>query len=424
MTTIKTIATVMASALIGAFAGYGWGQYRQTSLGQVGIAPTPGAMDAATSERKVSYWHDPMKPEVKFDKPGKSPFMDMQLVPVYADDSPAAGGVTVSTTAQQNLGVRLGRVERRSLAQSLTAVGSVAYDEQGAAVVQARVSGFVSSLIAKATLNRVRRGDPLAEIVAPEWIEAESEYLTLFMASSSDTTALRNAARARMLVLGIPEAAVARLERTRTVPNATPLYAPIDGVIAELGVREGAAFSPNALLFRINALSSVWVNAQVPEASVQHIVPRMLVETRSIDWPGQVFVGRVVALLPQVDTMTRTRTVRVEVNNRDGRLTPGMFVQTTFQDRARAPQLWVPSEAVIVTGTRSVVIAKLPTGSFTAVDVIVGGEANGATAILSGLSEGDSVVVSGQFLIDSEASLKSTLTRLSATDANKKDVAP
>ncbi|MGH8208925.1 MAG: efflux RND transporter periplasmic adaptor subunit, partial [Steroidobacteraceae bacterium] len=213
-------------------------------------------------------------------------------------------------------------------------------------------------------------------------------------------------------------------EKTHTVPEATPLYAPDDGVIAELGVREGASFTAGSPLFRINGLSTVWINAQVPESVAERFAPGAVVATRSVSWPGQVFAGRVVTAPPQIDAMTRTRIVRITVNNRDERLTPGMFVQSTFQDRAEVPQLWVPSEAVIVTGTRSVVITKRNMGSFAVVDVTTGTESNGETAILAGLTAGDSIVLSGQFLIDSEASLKSTLARLSGTGADVAEVHP
>ena len=424
MTTTKWSATVVVFALLGAMAGYGWGQYKQAHPDKRGIAAQTASSSAVEADRRVLYWHDPMKPEVKFDKPGKSPFMDMQLVPVYDNDAPSEGGIRVSAAAQQNLGIRLGRVQRKVMVKDLTAVGTVAYDENEAVVVQARVAGYVSRLRVKAALDRVHRGQVLAEVAAPEWIEAEGEYLALLGAPSAGAAALHDAARARLLVLGIPDAAIAELEKTRAVPEATPLYAPDDGVIAELGVREGASFTAGSPLFRINGLSTVWINAQVPESVAERFSPGSVVATRSISWPGQVFAGHVVAALPQIDAMTRTRIVRIAVNNRDERLTPGMFVQSTFQDRAETPQLWVPSEAVIVTGTRNVVITQRNAGSFAAVDVTTGSELNGETAILAGLTAGDSVVLSGQFLIDSEASLKSTLARLSGTGADVPEVRP
>ncbi|MGH8208950.1 MAG: efflux RND transporter periplasmic adaptor subunit, partial [Steroidobacteraceae bacterium] len=188
---------VTVAALLGAMAGYGWGQYKQAHPEKRGIAAQTASSSAVEADRKVLYWHDPMKPDVKFDKPGKSPFMDMQLVPVYANDTPSEGGIKISAAAQQNFGIRLGRVQRKVMVKDLTAVGTVAYDENDAVVVQARVAGYTSRLRVKAALNRVRRGQVLAEIVAPEWIEAEGEYLALLNAPSAGAAALRDAARAR-----------------------------------------------------------------------------------------------------------------------------------------------------------------------------------------------------------------------------------
>jgi membrane fusion protein, copper/silver efflux system len=188
--------------------------------------------------------------------------------------------------------------------------------------------------------------------------------------------------------------------------------APIDGVVTELGVRDGAAFMAGASLFRINGLGTVWVNAQIPEARVSMVPPGSTVQAHAMAWPGATFKGRVIAFLPQVDPQTRTLTVRVALDNPDFRLSPGMWVALDFTAPAAAPQLVVPSEAVIVTGQRSVVIVADEKGSFDVVNVSIGVEQEGRTAILSGLKEGQSIVLSGQFLIDSEASLTSSVTRL------------
>jgi Cu(I)/Ag(I) efflux system membrane fusion protein len=228
---------------------------------------------------------------------------------------------------------------------------------------------------------------------------------------------LREAARQRLVVLGIPESAIRELEKTREVPAATALAAPVAGVITELGLREGASFEQGALLFRINGTATVWVNAQVPEVQTRTIVPGSLVETRANALPGDVFKGRVLTILPQVDPATRTVGVRIAVDNASGKLSPGMFVQSAFSSAAGRPTLWVPSEAVIATGTRSVVIRKGDSGAFDVVNVTLGAEANGKTEIRSGLAEGDAIVLSGQFLIDSEASLKSAVNRLGSSGA-------
>ncbi len=418
MNTSRWLLALAMAALSGALGGSWWAQGHSTNTPAAasGVAThaDSAAANAEPQNGRVLYWRDPMKPEVRFDRPGKSPYMDMPLVPVYADASADAGGIAVSSNMRQSLGVRLGRVERAAVPSRIAAVGTVSYDEHLTTLVQARAAGFVSRLRVKAAQDLVRQGQALADLTVPAWVEAEGEYLALLGTDPAGSGALRDAARQRLLLLGIPEDAILALEQERKVPAATTLHAPIAGVISELGVREGAAFMEGALLFRLNGLATVWITAQIPESQAGVLLPGATAEVRASAWPGRVFAGRVQALLPQVDAATRTLTARVVVDNRGGKLVPGMFVSTVFSIPATAAQLWVPSEAVIVTGQRSVVIRVRDDGSFEASDVTTGADAAGKTAILSGLSAGQSVVLSGQFLIDSEASLKSAVKRLAS----------
>ena len=409
MNQLKWIVAAAVLLTLGAIAGNWWAH--RTMKASVA---TPAAAPAAR-ERKILYWHDPMVPGSRFDKPGKSPHMDMDLVPVYADEAGtegADGAVRVNSNVAHNLGIRLGKVEQAALAPKLHAVGSVAFDERLLELVQSRVDGYVTRLHVKAPLERVRRGQPLAEILAPQWLEAEQEYLALLDASSARAQEMRDAARQRLVVLGIPEATIRAVEQTRKTSATTTVSAPIEGVVTELGVREGAAFAAGASLFSINGLATVWANAQIPEARVSSLPVGLTVEARATAWPGATFQGRVIALLPQVDVATRTLTARVELQNPGNRLSPGMFVDLDFTGPAGEPQLVVPSEALIATGERNVIIVARDDGTFEAVDVTVGTEQDGQTVILSGLTEGQPIVLSGQFLIDSEASLRSTVNRL------------
>lgn len=400
----KLIIAAVAILIVGAVGGYWFAQQR---------SPSSDASDAAQGgERKVLYWHDPMVPSAKFDKPGKSPFMNMQLVPVYADEEGGAA-VKVSPIVSQNLGIRLATVERMVLQPRLAAVGSVAFDEHLIEVVQARVEGYVTRLHVKAPLDRVRRGQPLADILAPAWLEAQEEYLALLDAQSGRGQAVRDAARQRLTVLGVPQNTIRGLDTERKTNATATLVAPIDGVVSELAVREGAAFMPGAALFRISGLKTVWVNAQVPEAQVSMIAMGSSVTARATAWPNATFKGRVEALLPDVDLQTRTLPVRIVIENPQFKLAPGMFVSLDFEAKAEQEQLVIPSEAIIMTGERNVVIVAREGGGFDVAEVALGTEAEGKTAILSGLEEGQSIVSSGQFLIDSEASLKSTVSRLS-----------
>jgi Cu(I)/Ag(I) efflux system membrane fusion protein len=371
----------------------------------------------ATNGRNILYWHDPMVPNVRFDKPGKSPYMDMQLVPVYASEQADGAAVRVSSNVAQNLGIRLGRAEKTTLSPRLSAVGTVALDERLLQLVQARVEGYVARLHVKAPLEHVKRGQPLADIVAPEWLAAQEEYLELLSAQSDRGRAIRDAARQRLVVLGVPEAAIRDIEAHRKTNATTTIFSPADGVVTDLPVREGGTFMPGAALFRISGLQGVWVNAQIPESQVSMITPGSTVTARATAWPAASFAGRVLALLPDVDAQTRTMPVRIAIDNPERKLSPGMFVSLDFTAPAGVAQLTVPSEAVIVTGERSVVIVARGDNGFDVADVTVGAEAGGKTVILSGLTEGTSVVLSGQFLIDSDASLRSAVARLSASDA-------
>jgi len=400
MTSSRLVTAFIAVLLLGGAVGFGLTTW---------LAKEPAmSVDGA---RKPLYWHDPMTPAVKFDKPGKSPFMDMPLVPVYADDSNGGAQVKVSAGATQNLGVRLGKVERAVIETRLSAVGSVAFDDELLELVQARVDGYVSRLHVKTTLAHVRRGQALVDVVAPAWLGAQEEYLALLDTTTTRGAEIRTAARQRLAVLGVPDSSILRIESEHKISPSTTIYSPADGVVAELGVREGSSFTAGAPLFRINSLRTVWAIAQIPEAQIGAVAPGAPVKLRATAWPAEEFSGRVVAILPDVDVSTRTLPVRVEIDNAHFRLAPGMFVSLEIQTPASVAQLVVPSEAVIVTGERSVVVVARD-GGFDIVDVELGAEAGGRTAVRTGLKEGDSVVLSGQFLIDSEASLKSTVSRL------------
>lgn len=420
MNTRKWVAAAVALLAIGVGTGYWWahGTNSMSAVASRSNSAAPAmTSDASPGERKVLYWHDPMVPDQRFDQPGKSPFMDMQLEPVYADDAGEGSDVRVNANAAQNLGIRLGQVEKVTLSARLSAVGNVVFDERLLELVQARVEGYVTRLYVKAPLERVRKGQPLALILAPQWVEAEQEYLALLDARAASAQTIRDAARQRLVVLGVPEATIKAVETDRKSRAETTVVAPIDGAVTELGAREGAAFMPGATLFRINGLATVWVNAQIPEAKVSVVPMGSTVEAHATAWPGVTFNGRVVALLPEMDRETRTLTARVAIDNRDDKLSPGMYMSLDIAGPAGEPQLVVPSEAVITTGERNVVIVAGDGGAFSVVNVSVGAEQDGRTVILSGLDERQSIVVSGQFLIDSEASLKSTANRLESPPA-------
>jgi Cu(I)/Ag(I) efflux system membrane fusion protein len=394
---------VLAAAAAGG-AGYWFAKSR--------MAPASEAAAPAqeSSGKKILYWYDPMVPQQRFDKPGKSPFMDMELVPKYADEAGDKGGVSIDPRVAQNLGVRTVEAALGETVRRIEAVGSVVWNERGVVVVQARSSGFVEKLHARAPLDPVAKGQPLVELLVPDWASAQAEYLLLRDAGKDSS--LAEAARNRLRLLGMSEEQIGLLERTGRPQTHITLYAPIAGVIAELGVREGMTVASGAMLFRLVDLSSVWVNAEVPETQGAWLRPGAAVEARVPSFPGQVFRGRVSAILPEVNAATRTLRARVELANPGAMLKAGMFATLSFAQGTGTKALLVPAEAVIRTGARSLVIVAEGEGRFRQQDVEIGVDSGGKSEVLKGLAAGDKVVVSGQFLIDSEASLKGSGTRM------------
>jgi Cu(I)/Ag(I) efflux system membrane fusion protein len=380
----------------------------------------PGDIDPATG-KTVLYWQDPMVPAQRFDKPGKSPFMDMQLAPVYADAGGDDSAVAISPRVQQNLGVRVAEVRSGSLASTVEAVGSVAYNERDVAVVQARSNGFLERLYVRAPLDPVHKGQPLAELYVPEWVAAQEEYLSAKRISANPDARglgdLAAAAAQRMRLVGMSDEQIRAVESSGKAQPRLVITAPIGGVLGEILAREGMTVMAGAPLFRINGLSTIWVNAELPERQAALVRPGNPVRARAPALPGMSFQGKVSAILPEVNPATRTLKARVELANPGGRLVPGMFATIEFAPAARQDALLVPSEAVIQTGKRSVVVVAQGDGKFVPVDVQLGRESNGETEIRAGLAAGQKVVTSGQFLVDSEASLRGTTARMGEADA-------
>jgi Cu(I)/Ag(I) efflux system membrane fusion protein len=412
--------------IAGVFAAGGYALY---TLGmnqgmQMASSPATGASRSSTETmkagdtdpatgKKILYWHDPMVPGKRFDKPGKSPFMDMMLVPVYAESDTDQGQVAISPRVQQSLGMRTAEVTRGRIAQRVEAVGTIAFNERDQAVVQARAAGFVERLHVRATLDRVAKGTPLVELYVPDWVAAQEEFLSIRRMQGTELASLVDGARQRMRQAGMTDEQIRAVEQSGKVQPRTTLVAPIGGVVVELLARDGMTVTPGAMLFRINGLATVWANAEVPESQASLLRVGAPVEARSPATPGSVFKGKVQAILPEINPSTRTVKARIELVNTGGALSPGMFVSIALSAPADEG-LMVPTDAVIRTGTRNLVMVAQGDGKFRPVEVKVGGEANGQTQITSGLAAGQRVVVSGQFLLDSEASLKSAVTRMEA----------
>lgn len=409
----KSILKVVILALVGiglASGGYFAGVRHIGSEANT-TAATNDKIDPKTG-RKVLYWHDPMAPGQKFDKPGKSPFMDMQLVPVYADEG-ASEGVKVSPNLQQNLGIRFAAVRREEVRDAFEMVGTTQFDESAAEVIQSRVTGYIDRLYARTPMQRIKRGEPIASLFVPDWIAPQEEYLALKRAGND---ALAADARQRMRALSIPESLIAQVDRTGQAQKHLTLSSPTTGVITELNMREGAMVSPGQTVAKIAGMQKVWLVAEAPESLATVVRPGMSVEATFSGNTKHPYTGRVREVLPGVSPTTRTIQARLELDNRDGSLTPGMLMRVRLGAEKAVSRLVVPTEAVITTGKRSVVLVVGDNNNIQPVVVTTGRDIGDNTEILSGLTEGQKVVASGQFLIDSEANLKSVLAKLGGGD--------
>lgn len=371
-----------------------------------------GMVDPVT-ERKILHYHDPMVPGKKFEAPGKSPFMDMMLVPTYAGSEGAdAGTVTVSPRIRQNIGMRTATVAEGALAPAIAAVGAIAWNEREQVIVQARAMGYVEKLHVRATLDRVARGQPLVDIYVPDWVAAQEEFLSVRRMRGNDLDVLADAARARMRQAGMNDEQIRLVESSGRIQPRLTIRAPIGGIVTELAAREGMTVMPGMTLARINGLATVWAHAEVPESQAAQLAPGARVTATSPALPGETFEGRVQALLPEVNPATRTLKARMELANPGARLVPGMFVRMSFADERENKALLVPTEAIVATGKRTLVMLAEANGRFRPAEVVTGIETGGQTEIKRGLQAGQRVVLSGQFLIDSEASLAGIEARL------------
>jgi len=383
---------VAALVLLGLGAGYGLAQFHSVAS----VAPK--------DDKPALYWYDPMYPQQKFDKPGKSPFMDMQLVPRYAEGTAAADtpAVQIDPRQTQNIGVRLASVSRGVLTSTLELSGILAFNDRDVAVVQARAAGFVERVYARASGDVLKAGAPLADLLIPEWAPAQEEFLSLRHSGDSGLIA---AARQRLRLSGMPTGLIQQMERSGRVQSVLTVTSPLSGALQSLEVREGMTLAAGQTLARINGLDQVWLQVAVPEAQGSTLAVGQTVQSRFVGLPGKTVDGTISAILPATAMDSRTVQVRVELPNPDGNLRPGMTAQVRLARTSGQAVLQVPSEALIRTGKRVLVMLAEEGGRYRPVEVEVGVENQDQTVILGGLQEGQQVVASGQFLLDSEASL-------------------
>jgi len=410
---LASVTLAGVTALIGAGAGY----WLASSDDQVSEPVT----SAVESDAQVLYWYDPMVPQHRFEKPGKSPFMDMDLVPRYANEGGDVATISIDAGITQNLGIRLATVRRGQLVNVTEAVGLLEYNARDVALVQARAGGFVERVYRHAPGDVLDKGAALADLLIPEWSAAQEEYLALRRIGEP---ALLAAARQRLRLAGMPASTISQLERSGKVNASITISTPIGGVLQELDVREGMTLAAGAPLARINGLDSVWLEVAVPEAQSQGIRVGQRATARLPALPGQLIEGEITAVLPEANAASRTLRVRVELPNPDGLLRPGLTAQASLAGGDDASVLLIPGEAVIRTGRRSLVMLAEPGGRYRPVEVETGRESGSQTVILRGLEEGQQVVASGQFLLDSEASLRGIVATPAARDVQHDHAQP
>ncbi|MCB1853328.1 MAG: efflux RND transporter periplasmic adaptor subunit [Halieaceae bacterium] len=374
-------------------------------------AGTPGGTAEPAGPRPL-YWVAPMDPNYRRDGPGKSP-MGMDLVPVYEEPGQpgpeGAGTVWIAPEVVNNLGVRTAAVAVGSLPTEIRTVGYVQYDEDRRVHIHPRVEGWIEKLYVKASGDPVVAGQPLYELYSPQLVNAQEELL---LALKRDNQRLVRAAEDRLLALQIAPDFIQRLRRERQISQTVTFHAPLTGVVDNLAVREGFFVRPDTTLMSVGVLDEVWVEAEV-FARQAPLVAVGLPVTMTLDYlPGLQWQGAVDYLYPSLDEQTRTLRVRLRFANEDGVLKPNMFAQVVIRAPAEEQRLVVPREAVIRDPDGDRVVLALGDGRFKSVAVALGRVDERQAEILQGLRAGDEVVVSAQFLLDSESSRTSDLRRM------------
>jgi RND family efflux transporter MFP subunit len=381
---------------------------------------------ATPEERKIAYWRAPMDPNYISDEPGKSP-MGMDLIPVYEDELGSSGTVQIDPVTVQNIGVKTASVVRQPLSRRIRTVGRVDYDETRMTDVNTKITGWVEKLFVDYTGQQVEKGQPLLEIYSPELVAAQEEYLTALdyqkrlaqSAAEGDVVQgaqdLLKAATRRLLYWDITDEQIAELERTRQVKRTMTLHSPQEGIVVHKAVFDGAHIKSGQHLYRIAELSKVWIYADIYEYELPWVKVDQEVEVELSYLPGKSFHGRVTYIYPFLEPKTRTVKVRMVFDNPEQELKPEMYANVEINAPVLRDGLVVPVQAVIHSGERNIIVVSLGEGRFQPREVEVGVEADGFYQVLSGVREGERIVTSAQFLIDSESNLKAAVSSLAST---------
>ncbi|NOQ89722.1 MAG: efflux RND transporter periplasmic adaptor subunit [Gammaproteobacteria bacterium] len=363
----------------------------------------------AAEEKEALYWVAPMDANYRRDKPGKSP-MGMDLIPYYASEDGSVNTISISPVVVQNLGVRTAKAELTRLWRGIDTVGYVGYDESKVSHIHLRTEGWIEKLAIESEGERVKKGDFLFDVYSPKLVNAQEELVT---ALATGNKGLIRATKNRLSALGISASQVNKLQKTKKVKQRISIYASQDGVVSDLPVREGMFVKPAQKVMTLGDLSSVWLLAEVFERQSQWVEVGQDAEVRLSYIPGKVWRGVVEYIYPSLDAKTRTLKVRLRFDNPGERLKPNMYANIKIFGGAKEKTIVIPLEGLIRTGREERVIISLGDGKFEARKVIAGIESGDYVEIIEGVSESENIVFSGQFLIDSEASMRASLGRMS-----------
>ncbi len=398
--------------------------------GMAMVADQPAATTTGPAgERKIAYWRAPMDANYTAEGPGKSP-MGMDLIPVYEDELSQSGTVTIDPVTVQNIGVRTATVLRRPLDRIVRTVGRVDYDETRISDVNTKIAGWVEKLYVDFTGQQVTKGQPLLDIYSPELVAAQEEYLIALdyhrrlQLSAADNVIrgardLLSAAGQRLRYWDITAAQIAELERSQMVRRTMTIHSPQQGIVTHKSIFDGQYVKSGEHLYRIAELSTVWVHADIYEYELPWIRTGQQATVTLSYLPGKVFSGRIDYIDPYLDTKTRTATARIILDNPVGELKPGMYAEVEVESRVSEDAVVVPVQAIIHSGRRHVAIVSLGEGRFQPRDIEIGVETDGQYQVLKGLREGETIVTSSQFLIDSESNLKAAVSDMRGSDDDR-----
>ena len=373
-----------------------------------------------TGERKIIYWRAPMDPNEIYDAPGKSK-MGMDLVPVYEDESSGSGIVTIDPEVQQNMNIKTAKVEVKQLSSKVTTNGVLATNETSEYIVTTRINGWIEKLYVNYTGQQISKGSKLMDIYSPELVSAQQELLTALSYQNSVNESSLNSIREsgnelvknsmrKLELLEVSDDEIKRLIDTKEVKTYLTLYAQKSGTVLEKNIVDGQKVMGGMPLLKIANLSTLWLMADIYEYELAKVKVGSKASVIFDFLPGKIYEGRVSFIYPTLDTKSRTVKIRIELNNR-GELKPSMFANITIEGENLGSKPVVPENAIIRSGLKDVVIISLGDGKFKPQEVKLGGYANGYYQVLSGLSEGNTIVTSAQFLIDSESNLKSAINQ-------------